>query len=68
MIAYVTSTRPNFDIQMALDVIPIVYEHLRALPGEAADRKIDLFLHSNGGDGALSLASSSRIELSARRL
>lgn len=38
---------------MAMDVIPIVYEHLRALPGDAADRKIDLFLHSNGGDGVV---------------
>lgn len=38
---------------MAMDVIPIVYEHLRALPGEAGNRKIDLFLHSNGGDGVV---------------
>jgi hypothetical protein len=53
VIAYVTSTRPGLDVSMAMDVIPIVYEHLRALPPVEGERKIDLFLHSNGGDGVV---------------
>jgi len=36
---------------MAMDVIPIVYRHLAALEGPKEQRSIDLFLHSNGGDG-----------------
>ena len=51
VIAYVTATRPNLESQMAVDVIPIIYEHLRALGSPPADTRIDLFLHSNGGDG-----------------
>jgi Serine dehydrogenase proteinase len=53
VIAYVTSTRPRLEIHMAMDVIPIVYEHLRLLPSERAGRKIDLLIHSNGGDGVV---------------
>lgn len=53
LIAYLTATRPGFDISMAMDVIPLVYEHLRLLPGEPEARKIDLFIHSNGGDGVV---------------
>ena len=53
VIAYVTSTRDQFESPMAMDAIPIIHEHLRALPGTAADRRIDLFLHSNGGDSAV---------------
>src|SRR5262245_38638594 len=53
VIAYVTSTRPRLETQMAMDVIPIVYEHLRLLLSEAPNRKIDLLIHSNGGDGVV---------------
>jgi hypothetical protein len=53
VIAYMTSTRPGLDVSMAMDVVPLVFGHLRQLPGEPADRKIDLFLHSNGGDGVV---------------
>lgn len=40
---------------MAMDVIRLFYDHLRALPARAAnaERQIDLFLHSNGGDGVV---------------
>lgn len=48
---YVTSTRPNLEAPMAMDVIPILYRHLQALDRPPEETKIDLFLHSNGGDG-----------------
>ena len=53
VIAYVTSTRDQFESPMAMDAVPIIHEHLRALPGTRADRRIDLFLHSNGGDSSV---------------
>ncbi len=52
VIAYVTSTRPGLEGQMGLDAISQLYRHLRALDQHQADeRRIDLFLHSNGGEG-----------------
>jgi hypothetical protein len=51
VITYVTSTRPNLEAPMAMDVIPIIYRHLQGLTTERENTKIDLFLHSNGGDG-----------------
>jgi hypothetical protein len=38
------------EVPMAMDVIRIFYEHLRRVPGGHTE-KIDLVLHSNGGDG-----------------
>jgi hypothetical protein len=50
LIAYVTSTRPGFEIQIADDVLPFLREHLEI--GAAKARKgVDLFIHSNGGQG-----------------
>jgi hypothetical protein len=51
VIAYVTSTRTNLESQMAMDAIPVIYEHLRKITTPKAKTKIDLFIHSNGGDG-----------------
>jgi hypothetical protein len=51
VITYVTSTRPSLEAPMAMDVIPIIYQHLQALETAPDQTKIDLFLHSNGGDG-----------------
>ena len=48
VITYVTSTRPNLEIQMAMDSIRKVYEHLHTLKKKR--EQIDLFLHSNGGE------------------
>lgn len=53
LVAYVTSTRPNFESHMAMDVIPVMYRHLAAIPTPPADTKIDLFISSNGGDGVV---------------
>lgn len=51
VIVYLTSTRPGLEGQMAMDAISPFYRHLRELPPSSRDRKIDLFLHSNGGEG-----------------
>jgi hypothetical protein len=51
VLAYVTSTRPGLDTPMAMDAIPVVYRHLQALGTDRKDTRIDLFIHSNGGDG-----------------
>ena len=53
LITYLTSTRQNLEVQMAMDTIPVVYRHLQALDTAKADTRIDLFLHSNGGDGTV---------------
>lgn len=47
VITYVTNTRPGYNAPMADDVIPVIHEHLRALPKSA--KGIDLFLHTDGG-------------------
>jgi hypothetical protein len=53
VISYFTSTRDNLDSYMAMDVIPVIYRHLTTIPGPRKGRKIDLFLHTNGGDGVV---------------
>src|SRR5258705_10736070 len=52
-IAYVTSTRPQLEIQIADDVLRLLYDHLEK-GAEAAKKGVDLFLHSNGGPGTVS--------------
>jgi hypothetical protein len=49
MLVYVTSTRGGVNAQMAPDAIRWIYE---LLPESKVDR-LDLFLHSNGGDGTV---------------
>ncbi len=51
VIVYVTSTREGLEAQMAMDVIPTLFEHVRGLAGN--DRRIDLLIHSNGGEGTV---------------
>lgn len=53
VIAYVTSTRQGQESQMAMDVIQPLYEHLVTVSGNKKIPKIDLFIHSNGGDGTV---------------
>ncbi|MBM3148108.1 MAG: hypothetical protein FJ000_09485, partial [Actinobacteria bacterium] len=48
LIAYVTSSRPNAQAQMASDVIPRIAEQVRCVPPEHTD--VDLLIVSNGGD------------------
>jgi hypothetical protein len=51
LISYITSTRPGLETGMAMDSIRFIYEHLRDIPTPKETTKIDLYLHSNGGDG-----------------
>ena len=53
VLSFVTSTRPNYESHMAMDVIPIIYEHLMRIDTPPSDTKIDLYLSSNGGDGVV---------------
>jgi len=53
VITYLTSTRGNLETQMAMDVVPYVYEHLRTITTPRDKTTIDLFIHSNGGDGVV---------------
>lgn len=50
VIAYVTNTRPGFQESMGLEAVPIFNRHLRKLRAEGKP-KVDLFIHSDGGDG-----------------
>jgi hypothetical protein len=38
---------------MAMDVIPVFYRHLRLIKSKKESTKIDLFIHSSGGDGVV---------------
>jgi len=53
LIAYVTSTRQNMEVAMAMDSIRKIYEHLRLIGSANKRSSVDLFLHSNGGDGTV---------------
>jgi len=49
LIAYITSDRPNLSSQIAEDIIPIIYDHIRSISPEER-KNIDLFIYSRGGD------------------
>jgi hypothetical protein len=53
VITYITSTRLNFEAQIAFDAIRIIYDHLILNNANKNKTKIDLFLHSNGGDSVV---------------
>jgi len=55
VIAYITSTRRGFEFgSMDVDTIPRLYRHLSALRAQRGRKpRIDLFIHSDGGDGML---------------
>lgn len=52
LVSYVTSTRPGFEVQMAMDAIRRIYDHISPwTPDGIKVPRIDLFLYSNGGEG-----------------
>ncbi len=55
VIAYVTSTRPgSYNGAMAVDAISVIFEHLRRLGlPDREEAKIDLLLHTNGGESTV---------------
>jgi ClpP class serine protease len=52
LIAYVTSTRQNHEIQIADDAFRLIYDHLEA-GKETAKNGVDLFIYSFGGSGTV---------------
>lgn len=51
-LTYVTSTRGNHEMSMADDVVRLLYDHL-VRSREKARNGVDLFIHSNGGQGTV---------------
>lgn len=53
VITYLTSTRAQLEVNMAMDAVPVIHRHLQALQTPKDETRIDLFIHSNGGDGTV---------------
>jgi Periplasmic serine proteases (ClpP class) len=56
LITYVTNTRPGLEVHMAQDVVRYVFDLLASFREQNKGKKcpqIDLFIHSNGGDGTV---------------
>ncbi len=53
VVCYVTATRQNLEVHMAMDAIFKMHEHLKRIAPNQKIPKIDLFLCSNGGDGTV---------------
>jgi hypothetical protein len=53
VITYITSTRANLEVPMAMDAVRKVYDHLEAVANPKKKLAVDLFIHSNGGDGTV---------------
>lgn len=51
VISFITSTRGGLDFPIAMDSIRKVFEHIKAFGSRRNKPQIDLFIHSNGGDG-----------------
>lgn len=52
MITYITSTRRGLEVPMAMDSIRFFFNHLSRIENPK-NTTIDLFIHSNGGDGTV---------------
>ena len=50
VITYITSTRRGLEVQMAMDCIRKIYDHIC---NNTERKNIDLYLLSNGGDGTV---------------
>lgn len=53
LISYVTGTRDNLSVTMAMDSIRKIFDHIILFNKPKAELNIDLFLYSNGGDGTV---------------
>jgi hypothetical protein len=53
VITYITSTRANLEVMMAIDIIPRLYAHLESLKSRDKLAHVCLYIHSNGGDGVV---------------
>ncbi|MFB3889849.1 MAG: hypothetical protein ACE14S_10195 [Candidatus Bathyarchaeia archaeon] len=52
IITYITSTRRHAEVPMATDSIRFFHDHLAKIPNRK-NATVDLFIHSNGGDGTV---------------
>lgn len=52
LITYVTTTRPGGEVQMAMDSIRHIFQHIKDFKKDEKFN-IDLFIYSNGGDGTV---------------
>jgi hypothetical protein len=50
VVTYITSTRTNMEIPMAMDCIRKIYDHIK---NNSEKKNIDLYLMSNGGEGTV---------------
>lgn len=53
VLTYVTSTRQGAEAQMGMDAIAPIYKHLQRLTTTPEETRLDLFIHSNGGNGVV---------------
>jgi Serine dehydrogenase proteinase len=53
VIVYLTNTRDGIEANMAMDVVPQIYRHLQAAGVTKESSRVDLVIHSNGGDGVV---------------
>lgn len=51
VVSYVTSTRIGFEVPIELDVVRKFYDHILLNKANKKETKIDLIIHSNGGNG-----------------
>lgn len=51
VISYITGTRNGLEFPIEIDVIRKLYDHIASSNANKKETKIDLFLHSNGGNG-----------------
>jgi len=50
VLTYITSTRDGWNMVISMDTVRKFYKHLKSISTPKEETKIDLFLHSNGGD------------------
>lgn len=50
VISFITSTREGLDFPIAMDSVRKVFEHVNGVSSKKEKPKIDLFIHSNGGN------------------
>jgi hypothetical protein len=51
VISFITGTRKSLDFPIAMDSIRKFFEHLNSISHREPKPKVDLFIHSNGGEG-----------------
>lgn len=50
VVSFITSTREGLDFPIAMDSIRKIFEHIKGFGARGNKPKVDLFIHSNGGN------------------